>query len=234
MTPQLLSHPTRAEARIAHFDNAVRDIASDRPVISYIASTSTEDRYGTTFDISGIDVTNYLSNPVFLWSHDYSVPPIGRTINVKKTKDTLVIDVEFATRVSDFARQIYELVKNKFLPACSIGFIPLQAVPYNATTVPPHAAENLRFTKIELLEVSSVCVPANRDSLARAFARGQISGRSLETVGLRSFVDGGPAPAFGRQAWPSGEGWSPSPETIRRLNELFMRRRLEKIAERWR
>lgn len=189
MTVRIQEHPTKPQARVLFMEAQVR-ASDEKPVITFTGSTDTEDRYGTIIDPRGWDTAAYERNPVVLFAHKYDAPPVGKTISLTKTRTALRFKVEFAT-FDPFGRQIYELVKQGFLSGVSVGFLPQSLEPYESTTVP--RGDNVRYTRAELLELSIVPVPANRDALKNAFDGGRLSARTIAVTGLRSFLDGGPA-----------------------------------------
>ena len=62
--------------------------------VSFVASTSSPDRYGDVIDQKGWDLSSYRKNNVVLLNHDSSQLPIAKG-NVHISNDQLVIDVEF-------------------------------------------------------------------------------------------------------------------------------------------
>lgn len=143
------------------FNAKVKDLGEGK--LEAIISTDDIDRHGEIVDINGIDIKNYEKNPVVMWAHDYSLPPIGKTLSLTKEKIgkkmVLKTVMEFATGVSDLAREVYNLYKGGFMNAFSIGFIPLDE-------------EGNTYTKSELLEYSAVPIPANPNALLLAKAKG--------------------------------------------------------------
>lgn len=121
---------------------------------SFIASTAAVDRQGDSIDQKGWDIKDYLLNPVMLWAHDYSAPPIARALSINPTDPRgLVGTCEFAP--TDFAQEIKTLVEGGFVNALSVGFIPMER---NGNVI----------TKSQLLEISFVPVPANQEALMLA------------------------------------------------------------------
>lgn len=143
------------------FNAKVKDLGEGK--LEAIVSTNDIDRHGEIVDIDGIDLKNYEKNPVVMWAHDYSLPPIGKTLSLTKEKIgkkmVLKTVMEFATGISDLAREVYNLYKEGFMNAFSIGFIPLDE-------------EGNTYTKSELLEYSAVPIPANPNALLLAKAKG--------------------------------------------------------------
>lgn len=143
------------------FNAKVKDLGEGK--LEAIVSTNDIDRHGEIVDIEGIDIKNYEKNPVVQWAHDYSLPPIAKTVEIKKEKIgkkiVLRTVMEFAIGISDFAKEIYELYKGGFMRAFSIGFI-------------PDEMEGNTYIKSELLEYSAVPIPANPNALLLAKSKG--------------------------------------------------------------
>ena len=133
-----------------------------------IASTQTPDRHGDTVIQSGVQIDNFLDNPVILNSHNYGdvTEVIARGENVetkgKGEKSRLEMDWVFAVNENPKAKITFDLYAGKFLNASSIGFIPLEFKKEKDGTV-----DWFTITKWELLEVSAVSVPANARALAK-------------------------------------------------------------------
>lgn len=123
----------------------------------WIMSTFDTDRDFEKIDPSGWNLKNYLSNPVILWSHDYSIPAIGYAENLKA--DTVLEgDICFNDREYDeFGWSIGQRVKAGALRCGSVGFR-VDEVEF----VEGQKREcDLIYRKQELLEFSICCVPAN-------------------------------------------------------------------------
>lgn len=123
----------------------------------WIMSTFDTDRDFEKIDPSGWSLKNYLSNPVILWSHDYSIPAIGYAENLKA--DTVLEgDIRFNDKEYDeFGWSIGQRVKAGALRCGSVGFR-VDEVEF----VEGQKREcDLIYRKQELLEFSICCVPAN-------------------------------------------------------------------------
>jgi HK97 family phage prohead protease len=118
-----------------------------------VASTDIVDRDDEIMLPSSFkNLKNYLAtNPVILWAHNYSVPPIAKATDGKITDDQLSLDIEFAE--TEFGKEVKYLYDNGFMSSFSVGFIP------KAWDRDPDG--RLVFTEVELLEVSAVPVPSN-------------------------------------------------------------------------
>jgi len=73
----------------------------------------------------GAELSHFTSNPQVLWAHNYQVPPIGKSVWVKKKPEGLLAKTVYATTA--FAEEIWQLIKGGFLPGRSVGFIPLES-----------------------------------------------------------------------------------------------------------
>jgi len=144
------------------------EVDEDARTIIATVSTRDKDREGEVIIPEGIDLSSYEKNPILMWAHRYSDPPIGRSQWQKKSKDGLIMKFEFAK--TQLADEIYQLYKDKFLKGFSIGFIPLD-----------FDEENKIHKKIALLEVSAVPVPANQNALImEAYQKGIITCSGLK------------------------------------------------------
>lgn len=145
------------------FINEIKSINEEQMTIDMIGSTSKADRVGDVMKIEGIDIKNYLKNPVILQNHDYSRPAIGKALSVKVENGKLMFKIQFAN--TEEGREWFYLYKNGFMSASSIGFIGKE---YEL-----NKDGGLTFFKSELLELSLVTVPCNPEAVIQL-------GKSLE------------------------------------------------------
>ena len=123
----------------------------------WVMSTFDTDRDFEKVDPKGWNLKNYLSNPVILWSHDYSIPAIGYAENVK-AETVLEGDIVFNDKEFDeFGWSIGQRVKCGALRCGSVGFIAEEVEFLEAKD----RECDLIFRKQELLEFSICSVPAN-------------------------------------------------------------------------
>lgn len=150
----------------------------DSRILSFLGTSSAEDRDADIITADGWEIDNYSKNPVFLWGHDYSQPPIGRAVNLKQTDNGLVFDIEFAkAETYPFADTIYKLYRDGFLSAVSVGFIPKEM------SQDPNTRKRT-IKKKELLELSAVSVPANPEALRLAYSKGLYTKDEISAVGV--------------------------------------------------
>ena len=92
----------------------MRGVSEEERTIDFVASTETPDRYGDVIRVAGGSFDQYKKNPVFLWAHNASEPPIGRTVDIatEKNPPALIHRVQFAdAATSPFADQVFRLYK---------------------------------------------------------------------------------------------------------------------------
>jgi hypothetical protein len=90
----------------------------------------------------------------------------------KKTAEGILSKMQFAK--TQMAEEIFQLYKEGFMRAFSVGFIPKEWTDGDGEKVPRRT-----YTKWELLEYSAVPVPANPDALALAISKGLLQDDSL-------------------------------------------------------
>ena len=91
-----------------------------------VISTSRVNSYGSRVITEGIDLSQYVRNPILLWMHCRQYPgeraplPIGRVENLRTEGDALIGTPVFDS-ADEFARQIESKWENGFLKMCSAG-----------------------------------------------------------------------------------------------------------------
>ena len=133
------------------------------PPMTFLISNDEVDRHGDVVLAQGWRLEAYRRNPVFLWAHDYSRPAIGRAQSVWTEPGQLLARMEFAP--TDFAQEVAALYRSGYQQGVSVGFKPLRYEERRQERT--GAFLGIRFLEQELLEVSAVPVPANRDALRR-------------------------------------------------------------------
>jgi HK97 family phage prohead protease len=154
-----------AGAVVEHLGSVVRSSALGPRTRRFCFSDGAEDRMGDKINVRGWETANFLRNPVCLYAHDSSAPPVGKVVNIFVSGDRLMGDIKFAPpEVYEFADTIFKLIDAEFLNSVSVGFLPLEF----------EFADDRRgmnFIRQELLEISVVPVPANAHALIEAQAK---------------------------------------------------------------
>ena len=146
-------------------------------MLTAVASTPALDRDGermlpTSFVES---LAAYRANPVILGNHDhgYSGPRptiIGSASRIEVVDGVLEFDMTFASTIA--GQEWRTLFEERHARAFSVGFIPKEGSVID---------DVYTHTKVDLLEISAVAVPSNREALRRG-----MSEAAVETVVRRA------------------------------------------------
>lgn len=150
----------------------------DRRALNVTITTDTVDRDGDIVEPKGIKLTNFRKNPVVLLAHDYRGLPIGRAENLERNEHGITADVIFPDEgIYPLADTVYQLYKQKFIKAWSIGFIPIKSeeIP-DEDGKESHrdffGRKGRRIKSSDLLEFSGCAVGSNPDALTNMIAKG--------------------------------------------------------------
>jgi HK97 family phage prohead protease len=159
--------------------NDLEVVAGSREIIACI-SDDTVDRDGEVLIPSGLVKKQYAGNPVVLYGHDSTQPPIGSCRWIKATGNKLI--AKYYLSKTPFANDILTLMQEGVLRAHSIGFLDLEATPPTSEEIAarPDWKDCRRVVRSwELLEFSVVPIPCNPDCLAIAVAKCSPETRAL-------------------------------------------------------
>lgn len=151
-------------------------LPDEERVCTALISNTEVDSDGDILYSPGVDLTRFYKNPVVVFNHQYSIPNIGKVLDIRVVDGGIIAKMRFAT--TQFANEIWELIKGGFLRTCSIGFIPLEVLMAGTAKFNQFAKEkNLNIegckrivTRFMLIENSIVPLPANQDALILAVA----------------------------------------------------------------
>ena len=151
-------------------------IDEDKRRIRFRCSTGTIDRYGEIVEPAAFkdSLELFLTNPVFLAGHTHVGPAgeatvIGTWDELKVTESGLEGWAKFMTD-DVLAESYWQRYKQRAMRAVSVGFL-VEAYTMEEREISPKEKAMVRvFTKVELIEISAVAVPANRDALVRGLA----------------------------------------------------------------
>lgn len=149
---------------VKHFHMSMKAVGGRK--IQGFASTRFPDRVDDVVlpEALAASMDIYMSNPVVLLDHDRECP-IGKTISYQVVQDGLFVTCEIMEGTED-ADEAWKQIEFGARNAFSIGFIPKQIDLTEGNPV---------ISELELLEISVVTIPANRESLfsiAKAFELG--------------------------------------------------------------
>jgi HK97 family phage prohead protease len=140
----------------------VKEIDTDALTITHYISTSTPDRYGEIMNPKGCDYSGYKKNPVVFFGHRSRDLPIAKNEKIVIDDSGILAVTKFDT--SDFAKEIFRLNAEGFLNSWSIGFVP-KKMKSKRLNVNDEEHDYLYIEDWELLEYSSVPIPANPDAV---------------------------------------------------------------------
>lgn len=124
--------------------------------VEFVVSTDAWDSHGERISVEGINVKDYLKNPVVLWGHDGYNLPIAKATKVWKEQGKLMARAKFYLKDA-FANKVYNYIIDGYLNAVSIGGM-----------VQEWGEDGLTISKLLMKEFSVVSVPANPEALATA------------------------------------------------------------------
>lgn len=160
---------------------------NERADVSMVTSASI-DRDREIVLPKGVDWSSFKKNPVVSFAHDYRILPVGRAMWWARNKDVKDGDpatdgwlakTQYLARPAEWKGDwwidaVWHMVKNKFLPGKSIGFIPLEGRPPSADDIkkaPYMADARFIFTKVHIVEYAVAPVQSNPDALVQGVAK---------------------------------------------------------------
>jgi len=147
------------KAGIASF-RAIDDAPEGR-VIEAVVSTPAVDRMNDSIDVNGWELDNFKANPVVLFGHDSSAPPIARALNTWVDGNQLRSRARFFDESENPMSELtLRLIRAGGLNATSVGFIPKV---WQWTE--DRGGIGIDFISQELMEWSVVPIPANPEAL---------------------------------------------------------------------
>jgi len=167
----------------------------ERAVIKYVSTVSI-DRDNEILLPDGAILDDFKKNPVVLFGHDYRGLPIGKDMWIKADGKGLIAKQQYANH--QLADDVFNLHKDGFALASSVGFIPLSWVnndegdqwkemskyvvdKYGLKKKEVNSASRI-YDKWLLLEHSDVPVPSNPDALSLALEDGSFVVKAPELL----------------------------------------------------
>ncbi len=175
----------------------VRNIDDDKRQVTALVSTPNPDRYEEIVEPSAFAkwLPTFMDNPVFLSGHRHGSPDgqptvLGQWVKMEVTKEGLFGTAQFDDE-DELAKRFWNHYRKKNMRGFSVGWL-THEWEMREFDLGNGIKRRIRvFTEVELLEVSAVAVPANRQSVARAASfAGATAGDSDNTTSdeLRQLV----------------------------------------------
>jgi phage head maturation protease len=152
-------------------------VNTDKLLVRSIISTAEPDRMGDVVVPMGLRRPElYMRNPVVLWAHEKSMPPIGVCTKLEVEPSRVVAETEFS-KTSTFAMDVFKLFAEGILRGWSIGFVPTKVSRITPSRVNPKGG--MCYLEWDLLEYSAVPVPENPQALTLAVGKGMVKDADL-------------------------------------------------------
>ena len=142
------------------FFGVVKGINEKEHTLDVYVSTPTIDRDNEVIKLDAWDVKEFLKNPVLIDSHNYNTVQniIGKILDISSDDKGLAAKIKyFVGEGNEKADWAYALAKNG-IAAFSVGFIPVKKEQGQGQV-------RTVYTKVKLLEISQVPVPANPEAV---------------------------------------------------------------------
>lgn len=131
---------------------------------TFIVSDESVNVYGTILQTQGIELQDFLRNPVMYFNHYRDKGVIGRWENLRRDGNTLLADAVFDTK-SELGAKVARQVQDGFLRSASVGFEALETEIVDGITV---------ITRSKLREISIVDMPANTNAVKLSMPKNKI------------------------------------------------------------
>lgn len=169
--------------------------------VEYIASDESLDSYREIIRADGWRFTRFEKNSPFVDSHDYSTVEklLGKVIDFKVAGGRLIETVQWAIDVAEnkLAQLGWKMCANGYLPAVSVGFIPVRAVSkwedptafsQELSRLNLGSKDNVRaiYLEQEQIELSACIIGANPNALAKAYKADVLDDADLELISIEA------------------------------------------------
>jgi phage head maturation protease len=151
----------------------------------FVMTSETPDRLGDIIRMDGVDIAQFMRNPVAFFSHDSASWPIGKWANLQRYSHAAVPRLEGDLQLAPGGGPIATIdeaawaIANGLTRACSIGFLPDWSAASKVINSAGDWEGGIQFNKVELLECSLVGIPANPSALAKGFGKLHAHGHHL-------------------------------------------------------
>jgi hypothetical protein len=180
-----------------------REISVDSKVLSetdgtveFVASDETLDCYQEIVRVNGWRFTHFAKNAPFVDSHDYSsiTKLLGQVMSWRLEGGQLIETVRYSREPGTLADWAFRMVRDKFLKAVSVGFVPVrmaskwdatpgdfvQAISELKLDAPTAAKLRVVYLEQEQIELSQCVIGANPNALAKAYKAGCLTEQDLD------------------------------------------------------
>lgn len=137
-----------------------KEINTENYTLRAIFSTDDVDRHGEVVDQKSWLLDDFMKNPVVLFGHQHGQPPVGKVTGLGyNSNGDLEGEIQFAAEQYPFANVIWNLYRDGFMKAFSVGF---------SSGAVDNVDGQVVLRSNTLFEISTVSVPANQLALAKS------------------------------------------------------------------
>lgn len=197
-------NPLLAQLKSATVSNPLRRalnvtakvISEQEGTVEFVASDETLDCYREIVRVGGWRFTHFAKNAPFVDSHDYSsiTKLLGQVTDWRIEKGQLVEVVKYSREPGTLAEWAFKMVRDGFLRAVSVGFVPVSMVSkwdqdqkdFLATIadlkLDAQLAAQVRviYREQEQIELSQCVIGANPNALAKAYKAGCLTEEDID------------------------------------------------------
>ena len=136
----------------------------------------------------GLNAKDYEANPVIYWNHDYSKPPVGLCLGLKRSSNHWSAKGRLAARPENHVGEwlpdtLHSLMKQNILRGVSVGFDPFESRRPTDRDKQEFGPEiQTVYAKWHLLEYSLCGLMANQDALVEAVSKGVVSRENAKSI----------------------------------------------------
>ena len=173
---------------IKFYKTEIKTVDSDSMTVEAVVSTKNVDRDGDIVTPKAFEkrLKTYKQHPVLLSSHNYGdlLKQIGEAVKVKVTDSGLEATFKYYAGMGNAEADWAWVLAQKGIASFSIGFIGHEFDYIRQKDGEAEMITGRKFTDVELLEISQVVVPSNRQALQMS-----VDSAELCELALKSFDD---------------------------------------------
>jgi len=175
----------------------IKVVSTAEATVDYIASDQAIDCYNEIIVAKGWRFTRFSKNSPFVDSHEYGCIDklLGNVTSFEVKGQQLIERVKWAVNANPLAQLGFNLTRDGFLKAVSVGFMEVSRVwqgtkefvdAVTKLKLTPEQAAQVRCIHLEQeqIELSACIIGANPNALAKAFKAGALKEADLASIGF--------------------------------------------------
>jgi len=169
------------QKEVQYRQGQVRGFLEER-MVEFVISDESKDRHGSVIPAQSWDVESFRGNPIAGWAHsvyggrDWNPDNfIGRWEDVRVEGNQLVGALRFEdSETNPLAEKLFRKVQNGTINAVSVGFMPGAGHYGDEDQARGGKDQTYYYDSAELIEVSLVGIPSNKNARKKALENGDI------------------------------------------------------------